>query len=176
MLYLNQEVAQSLLDTTDKFTFSTLCSIHNEMIREANLPSHPKMPFDMCMFYNTALKAVSAFLGHNYAGPFAASEPALAANLPVIGTDEWQSTFFVQSGLVSQCVKVLERESVSSGRPFDVGFACKIWRGAFTDVTIKEIRNSIGKTHDPDPDMETWCEGFFTVAPKESLRSKDQLD
>lgn len=162
-LYLNYAQAQTLMRGPDLFVVRTLAAIHRVMLEQANTSIRPQYTFDMCFFYNSAIKSVARHFGYVLNNPLLPCEKVMGINYPNLVDDKWQNDCFVQSGIATIFLNVVKSESSPGSLPFDVEFACAVASRAFDASTLKSIYESIGKDpYVPNDDCDTWLRGFST--------------
>lgn len=163
VLYTNYEYAQHRLDSNDLFVVRLLAAIHRSMLENANTKVRPEHPFDMRYYYDALIRSVADAYDYQVQDTNIADSSISVANVPDFSEADWAKLVFVQNGMASKFVTLVQNESQPNGAPFDLSFACHIAGTALDEETLQFARAAIGEKRErPENDFDDWLGGFTT--------------
>ena len=164
MLYLNYEIAQSLLYEGEPLVVIVGTQLHHEVISDESRELRPRWPFDMAYFYASMCSTVAAMLEHPIAS-FALTPRMVAAGVPDLRTQHWSGCDFCALGLAARYVAMVQSDSVPGGDPFDLQFALEIACRALSRTFLASLKEKVENfnSNAPSDPWDDWLDGCSTT-------------
>jgi hypothetical protein len=160
MMFLNYEIAQSVMDSSDLVVVRTAVVIHRAMLNRSRLPV-PIAPVDMRYLYDSLINTVASYVGHAVNTPIVLHDGILAANIPALTSSPWLQYDFVRSGLADAYLQRVTNDSQRTASPFDVGFGVAVACQSFDSRSLEWIALAKDISFESkEDDFDRWLEGF----------------